>query len=406
MKLVLRVTVAIFLCLTISSSAIGYFAITKYHSSQLNQIDDSLNSKIRALAATKEDPLTVAEYLAQVSAIPVTVKFLASSGAVTELTVSGPEVKSLPAKELLERARHVDVNFGKDLRIRTFQMGNNQKLIIAESLVTINSEVSILTRDLILFILIIDAIALLISFLVFRRDGKLNQLSRLVAQQKIAMQKFLGDASHELRTPLTVIKGYVDLARRSEDPKKMQGYLEKSSNEIFRMESIIKDLLFLAEVGEESEPVRESVDVEALFEAHLEVLRALQAERKIEFTSSGEATVFADSKLIDRMIGNLFSNIRRHTPSDAPVRVCVESSRESIHIVVEDGGPGFENFPDKSRLAKRFSPERSAEGTGLGLSIISSIVDRYEGTLTYSRSSLGGVKVEILLPLSASTPTI
>lgn len=402
MKLVLRVTVAIFLCLTISSSAIGYFAITKYHSSQLNQIDDSLNSKIRALAATKEDPLTVAEYLAQVSAIPVTVKFLASSGAVTELTVSGPEVKSLPAKDLLERARHVDVNFGKDLRIRTFQMGNNQKLIIAESLSTINSEVSILTRDLILFILIIDAIALLISFLVFRRDGKLNQLSRLIAQQKIAMQKFLGDASHELRTPLTVIKGYVDLARRSEDSVKVKVYLEKSSNEIFRMESIIKDLLFLAEVGESAEPVHELVDMKAVISEHVEVLQALYPERSVEFSYSGKAEIFADKKLMDRMVGNLFSNIRRHTPNDAPVEVSAERTSESLALIVEDGGPGFENLPDKSRLTRRFSPERSSEGTGLGLSIISSVVERYEGTLQYSRSRLGGVRAQIVLPISES----
>jgi K+-sensing histidine kinase KdpD len=107
---------------------------------------------------------------------------------------------------------------------------------------------------------------------------------------------------------------------------------------------------------------------------------------------------------MDRMVGNLFSNIRRHTPQDAPVKVSLERSKDSFTLVVEDGGAGFENFPDKTRLAKRFSPERSADGTGLGLSIISSIVDRYEGSLTYSRSSLGGVKVEIVLPLS--TPEI
>jgi signal transduction histidine kinase len=399
MKLVLRVTIAISLFLTISSTAIGYFAISKYQSSQVNQVDDSLNSKVKALVNTKEDPLTVAQYLAQVSAIPVTIQFISGVGQVTELTVSGPEVATLPPAALQERARHIDVSYGKDLRIRVFQMSNSQKLIIAASLASINSDVSILTKDLIYFILIIDGLAVLIAFLFFRRDGKLNQVSRLVEQQKLAMQKFLGDASHELRTPLTVIKGYVDLARKSEEPKKVKVYLEKSSNEIFRMESIIKDLLFLAEVGESKEPVRETVDLEAIFQSQIEVLQALSPERSIEYQSSGESTITADSKLIDRMVGNLFSNIRRHTPADAPVKVFVENSSELLKIVVEDGGPGFEKFPDKSRLAKRFSPERSAEGTGLGLSIISSIVDRYEGTLNYSRSSLGGVKVAIELPL-------
>ena len=400
MKLVVRVTVLIFLFLTVSTSAIGYFAISKYKSSQINQVDGSLNSKIKALVSTKEDPLTVAQYLAQVSAIPVTVQFITETNRVTELTFSGPSVDSLPTATLMTRASHSDVNFGKDLRIRVFQMAGNQKLLVAESVTTINSDVSTLTRELIIFIVLIDGIAVLIAFIVFRRDGKLNQVSRLVAQQKNAMQKFLGDASHELRTPLTVIKGYVDLARKSEDTTKVQGYLEKSSNEILRMESIIKDLLFLAEVGESREPAHNPVNLDLIIKGHVEVIQALNPERPVEYLSIEDSIIYSDQALMDRMIGNLFSNIRRHTPEGAPVRVTLDRSKDSIILVVEDGGAGFENFPDRTRLSKRFSPERSADGTGLGLSIISSIVDRYGGTLSYSRSSLGGVKVEIVLPLS------
>ena len=400
MKLVVRVTVLIFLFLTVSTSAIGYFAISKYKSSQINQVDGSLNSKIKALVSTKEDPLTVAQYLAQISAIPVTVQFITETNRVTELTFSGPSVDSLPTATLMTRASHSDVNFGKDLRIRVFQMPNNQKLLVAESLTAINSDVSTLTKDLIIFIVLIDGIAVLIAFIVFRRDGKLNQVSRLVAQQKNAMQKFLGDASHELRTPLTVIKGYVELARRSEDTAKVQGYLEKSSNEIFRMESIIKDLLFLAEVGESREPAHNPVNLDLIIKGHIEVIQALNPQRTVEYLSIEDSVIYSDQALMDRMLGNLFSNIRRHTPEGAPVRVALDRSKDSLTLVVEDGGAGFENFPDKTRLSKRFSPERSADGTGLGLSIISSIVDRYEGTLSYSRSSLGGVRVEIVLPLS------
>lgn len=400
MKLVIRVTALIFLFLTVSTSAIGYFAISKYKSSQINQVDGSLNSKIKALVSTKEDPLTVAQYLAQVSAIPVTVQFITETNRVTELTVSGPSVDSLPTATLMTRASHTDVNFGKDLRIRVFQMAGNQKLLVAESVTTINSDVSTLTRELIIFIVLIDGIAVLIAFIVFRRDGKLNQVSRLVAQQKNAMQNFLGDASHELRTPLTVIKGYVELARKSEDTTKVQGYLEKSSNEILRMESIIKDLLFLAEVGESREPAHNPVNLDLIIKGHVEVIQALNPERPVEYLSIEDSIIYSDQALMDRMIGNLFSNIRRHTPEGAPVRVTLDRSKDSIILVVEDGGAGFENFPDRTRLSKRFSPERSADGTGLGLSIISSIVDRYEGTLSYSRSSLGGVKVEIVLPLS------
>ena len=400
MKLVLRVTAAIFIFLTISTSAVGFFAITKYESSQLNVIDDSLNTKVAALIKTKEDPLTVAQYLAQVSAIPVTIQFVSANRVVTDLTVGGPEVKTLPSASLISKARHQDVNFGNDLRIRAFQMSNDQKLILSESRSTLNSEVSILKRDLIYFILIVDLFALILAFLIFRRDGKLNEVSNLIIQQKAAMQRFLGDASHELRTPLTVVKGYVDLARRAEDVGKVKNYLEKSSTEIVRMESLISDLLFLAEVGESEPGSREEIDLQQLLQEQVEVLEALSPQRKVELSSSGDVVMQGESKLIHRLVSNIFSNIRRHTPADAAVSIHLYGDDENVTVIVEDGGPGFASWPDKSRLSRRFSPERSSEGTGLGLSIIAGIVERHDGKLQYSRSQLGGVKIEITFPKS------
>ena len=253
MRLVLRVTVAIFLFMTASSIAIGYFAISKYQSSQIHLIDASLNAKVKALKATKEDPLTVATYLAQVSSIPVTVEYLAQGGMVTELTEIGPSVPKIPDATLLKKALSTDINFGSNLRIRTYALPRNERLLFANSLTSINSDVSVLTKDLVWFIILVDLLAGLFAFLVFRRDGKLNQVSHLIAAQQRAMQKFLGDASHELRTPLTVIKGYVDLARSTSDVEKHEVYLGKSSNEIIRMEAIINDLLLLAEAGEAQE---------------------------------------------------------------------------------------------------------------------------------------------------------
>jgi signal transduction histidine kinase len=401
MKLVWRVTASLFIFLTLSSSAIGYFAITKYQSSQLNVIDDSLNSKVSALVKTKEDPLTVAQYLAQVSAIPVTAQFVAANGVATDLTVGGPAIGSMPNKVLLEKARHTDENFGTDLRIRTFQMTNDQKIILAESLSTLNSEVSVLKSDLISFIALVDLVALIAAFLIFRRDGKLNEVSNLIAQQKNTMQRFLGDASHELRTPLTVVKGYVDLARKSDDEEKTAGYLAKSSTEILRMEALISDLLFLAEVGESEIGEIEEVDLRQLINEQIEILSALQPERSISSTCEGGVTFNAEAKLIHRLISNIFSNIRKHTPDNAPVAVALKGDGNEVSITVEDGGAGFAHWPDKSRLHRRFSPERSSEGTGLGLSIIAGIVERHQGSLHYSRSSLGGVKVEITFPKSS-----
>ena len=406
MRLVLRVTVAIFLFMTASSIAIGYFAISKYQSSQIHLIDASLNAKVKALKATKEDPLTVATYLAQVSSIPVTVEYLAQGGLVTELTEIGPSVPKIPDATLLKKALSTDINFGSNLRIRTYALPRNERLLFANSLTSINSDVSVLTKDLVWFIILVDLLAGLFAFLVFRRDGKLNQVSHLIAAQQRAMQKFLGDASHELRTPLTVIKGYVDLARSTSDVEKHEVYLGKSSNEIIRMEAIINDLLLLAEAGEAQEVNLDEenfdeVDFTQLINEHVEVLEALQPKRLINTKIESGIVLQVNPKLIDRLVGNLFSNIRRHTPEDVPVSIQLTRQESDLLFVVEDGGPGLAEYPERQRFFKRFASQRSSEGggSGLGLSIASGVVERYGGLFLLSKSELGGLRVEVRFPV-------
>ena len=100
------------------------------------------------------------------------------------------------------------------------------------------------------------------------------------------------------------------------------------------------------------------------------------------------------------MIGNLFSNIRRHTPDDVHVSVKLTTHGSEIIFVVEDGGPGLADYQERSRFLKRFTSQRSSDGggSGLGLSLVSGVIERYNGTLRLTKSELGGLKVEVRLP--------
>jgi K+-sensing histidine kinase KdpD len=71
--------------------------------------------------------------------------------------------------------------------------------------------------------------------------------------------------------------------------------------------------------------------------------------------------------------------------------------------VIEDGGPGLTEYPEKSRALKRFTSQRSEEGggSGLGLSIISSVIERHHGALRLSKSDLGGLRLEMKFPKSS-----
>jgi len=230
------------------------------------------------------------------------------------------------------------------------------------------------------------------------------------------MQHFLGDASHELRTPLTVIKGYVELAIKSENQSDSKKFLTKSTSEIQRMEGLISDILLLAEIGELPQTPEEKINFSQLVTNLLDGFRATSPERLVESTVAPDISFIGDEYILTQMVSNIFANIRRHTPVDAPVRVNLSRSSNSISLVIEDGGPGMAilNEPGlnggslrtrklnrEGRVFHRFDKSRSREsgGSGLGISIIEGAVKRYSGSVELKRSDLGGLAVGITLPL-------
>ena len=85
------------------------------------------------------------------------------------------------------------------------------------------------------------------------------------------------------------------------------------------------------------------------------------------------------------------------------VEVEISSSKDSLYISVSDNGSGV---PD-SELNDIFRPfyrvstarDRNSGGAGLGLAITESAIRQHNGSITASKSELGGLKVLIELPI-------
>ena len=78
-------------------------------------------------------------------------------------------------------------------------------------------------------------------------------------------------------------------------------------------------------------------------------------------------------------------------------------AQDQLTIRVNDNGDGV---PD-DELDSIFRPfyrvstarDRNSGGTGLGLTITESAIRQHSGTITASRSTLGGLQLEITLPI-------
>ena len=199
------------------------------------------------------------------------------------------------------------------------------------------------------------------------------------------LRRFLSDASHELRTPLAAIRGYAELHRMgaAREPAQVEQAMRRIEDEAARMGVLVEDLLALARLDEQREPVRRPVDVAALAHDAVGDARATAPDRSFELRAGDGAEVLADAHQLRQVLANLLRNAIVHTPAGTPVEVTVERAGDDVRIDVRDHGPGLPTA-DADALFDRFwraegGRERGKAGAGLGLAIVAGIVDAHHG---------------------------
>jgi two-component system heavy metal sensor histidine kinase CusS len=207
-----------------------------------------------------------------------------------------------------------------------------------------------------------------------RLDGGVRQLSQ-----------FSDDLAHELRTPIGNLMGKAQVTLSRERPvEAYKEVLETSIEELTRLNRIINDMLFLAQVSQPQtqiplKPVAladEATRVSDLFE--------ISAEQKgIRLRLQGWGTVMADRLMVQRALSNLLSNAIRHSPDEQTIDIGIERCGDEICLWVENAGPGIdpEHLPHLFERFYRAGSGRSRleGGTGLGLAIVKSIMDVHGG---------------------------
>jgi len=138
----------------------------------------------------------------------------------------------------------------------------------------------------------------------------------------------------------------------------------------------------------------------------IETSRAVGPDWPVALDARQPVEVMGDALRLRQVLDNLLGNVRAHTPPGTRARVHVWSDDMWAWIEVSDNGPGL--LPDQmERLFQRFyraDPSRSRHtgGAGLGLAIVQAIVTALGGTVTVGRSSEGGLKFSVRLPLGPS----
>jgi signal transduction histidine kinase len=100
---------------------------------------------------------------------------------------------------------------------------------------------------------------------------------------------------------------------------------------------------------------------------------------------------------LDEMLGNVLDNACKW----AKARIVVESKVEggSVVVTVDDDGPGLDDSLLDAVLQRGVRADEQAPGSGFGLAIVRDLAELYGGSVALSRSSTGGVRARLELPV-------
>lgn len=447
MKLRTRLTLASAAVTSISTLLIGGFAINASHNSGIALLDKSLNQVAISVRGHANDALSEALYSVQQSDMALTLVYYTAQKRASVISESRLTVTPNPSdSELGIGLKHPVTHTGvENYRFRTINLSDGEYLVVAASLHDIDKRYEADLLRLLLFILMCLVAAGIATWVLVRRDmrrievliatagdissgdtdvhiapangnSEIDQLAESLNKMVVAlrhtaeieeqaatrMQDFLGDASHELRTPLTVVKGYVELLSGTAmaDPGKRARAFDRVGSEIVRMETLISDLLFLAEFGDVPHHEFSKIDISEILLSHLADFSTLNESRKIDAAIEEGLTIQGSAAHIARLISNIFGNISRHTPSTAPVRVTLKHKGDGVDLLIEDGGPGLPEgaYSEGMQSFQRFDKSRSREhgGSGLGMSIIFAIAREHSASVALQPSDLGGLGVHLV----------
>jgi len=243
-----------------------------------------------------------------------------------------------------------------------------------------------------------------------------NAMARRLAETQESHQRWLSDVAHELRTPLTVMRGEIEaMLDGVRLPTAQTG--QRLHRQVLRLTQLVEDL-------------RMSMADQAAFQGRrvlgvrpLDVLMETMTMMQGRFQDVGiqvdvacvvsamskhpEWTMAAVADRLHQVFINLLENSLQYTNPGGQLKIAVqEQPIGHLHICLEDSAPapGAHDMPHLFERLYRADTSRNRHqgGSGLGLAICKTIVEGHGGSISAALSSLGGLRIDLVLPLQTT----
>jgi two-component system sensor histidine kinase KdpD len=232
--------------------------------------------------------------------------------------------------------------------------------------------------------------------------------AEIVRRSEAIKSALLDSVSHDLRTPLAAIRAAAGTLMDPAvewPPDERREIARTIDRDAAWLDRLVTNLLDMSRVDAgELRPDLQIHDLEGLLRGVLDrgsdELRATDLEIRMP---ADLPPVLVDEVLLSQVLINVLDNAVKYAGADPSIRVAAGRDEDgNVRMTVEDSGGGV---PDEAlgRLFEKFyrvprSGQVSRRGTGIGLAVVRGLIDAMGGSVTASRSSMGGLAITMTLP--------
>jgi signal transduction histidine kinase len=221
-----------------------------------------------------------------------------------------------------------------------------------------------------------------------------EELNALVAHNQEVVERqrtHVGNLAHALKTPISVM-----LTEAGQRPGALA---EVVSRQAETMRQQVDHHLRRARAAARAQGQGDRISLAEVLDELARTLERIFRDKgvQIDWDAAEDLYFLGERQDLLEIAGNAMENACKW--GRARVRVRAETSgEERLRLTVEDDGPGLPVEGREAVLRRGARLDESAPGSGLGLSILHELARAYGGELKLDTSSLGGLRLEVVLP--------
>jgi two-component system sensor histidine kinase PhoQ len=215
-----------------------------------------------------------------------------------------------------------------------------------------------------------------------------SNINTLINQERVRQTRYkeaLSFLAHSLKTPLAVLRNALG------EPARLPYAV---SEQVTRMDDIVQHQLARAAASGASRFVP-WLPIGPVLNRIRDSLTKVYADKGLEYSFDipSDLAWRVDEGDAFEMFGNVLDNAAKW----ARTQIAVSARRDgnSLHVRVDDDGPGFDDTRGVLQLHVR--GDEKVPGHGVGLAVVNDLVASHDGELVLTRSELGGARVDIIL---------